>query len=347
MANNWLKPDGVLDYDSVWDEVQARVDALAVMDFTLFTDTNYPPVGTIRWNAGNAMFEKHTSTPGTWEALLSTQWDLDAKTVGGNLPSAFAPVGHVGSVGTGVHGEASITNPGFMSTSDKTKLDDATSANSANKLLIRDANGRANVEAPISGDNIATYGWINPTRLEVINATSADTGFAIMKRDSAGRARVKDPSDDLDIVNLQTLNAKGARSHLHFGHNAALTADSGGDASEIAQTVDGADNTLGYRMFRAGNVTGVSVQFSASAVGPPANSDLKVTMLLNGADKTMVLTVNLDSGAGVDKGGFTLTNPFGFVANNKIGVKIELISDAGGIDEISAYDIAVLVEIES
>lgn len=50
---------------------------------------------------------------------------------------------------------------GFMSHTDKIKLDDATSDATANKLMIRDANGRAKVADPTEASHIANKGYVD------------------------------------------------------------------------------------------------------------------------------------------------------------------------------------------
>lgn len=82
-----------------------------------------------------------------------------------------------------------------------------------NKLIRRDSNGRAQVENPSSGKDIANFQWANgrfalgstltnhTSSDSAHNATSAATAHRIILRDSAGRARVGNPSHDQDIAN--------------------------------------------------------------------------------------------------------------------------------------------------
>lgn len=61
---------------------------------------------------------------------------------------------HIGKGGA-EHAKATTNADGFMSKEDKVKLDNATASATANRLLIRDASGRAKVAAPSASDDIA------------------------------------------------------------------------------------------------------------------------------------------------------------------------------------------------
>jgi len=63
--------------------------------------------------------------------------------------------------GSEEHTEATPTQSGFMSAADKTKLDNATSVNTASRLMIRDASGRARVSNPSSSTDIANKAYVD------------------------------------------------------------------------------------------------------------------------------------------------------------------------------------------
>lgn len=72
---------------------------------------------------------------------------------------------------------ASGSNAGLMSSSDYTKLADATSEATANKLVIRDANGQAKFGTPTHDDHAATKSYVDAARsgLDVKQSVRAAT----------------------------------------------------------------------------------------------------------------------------------------------------------------------------
>jgi len=62
---------------------------------------------------------------------------------------------------SGTHANATVASSGFMSASDKQKLDYATSEYTANRLILRDANGRAKVLTPSSSYDIANKSYVD------------------------------------------------------------------------------------------------------------------------------------------------------------------------------------------
>jgi len=78
-------------------------------------------------------------------------WETPATT----LENCFS---HINS---GTHANATTSANGFMSSSDKQKLDNAVSANTASRLIIRDASGRAQVANPAIGADIANKDYVD------------------------------------------------------------------------------------------------------------------------------------------------------------------------------------------
>ena len=64
-------------------------------------------------------------------------------------------------INSGTHANATTSANGFMSSSDKTKLDGAVNTNTASKLVLRDASGRAQVANPAIGADIANKDYVD------------------------------------------------------------------------------------------------------------------------------------------------------------------------------------------
>lgn len=64
-------------------------------------------------------------------------------------------------IGNGTHPNATQSAAGFLSVTDKKKLDDATDACKTNTLMLRDANGRAKVSNPSVSNDIANKTYVD------------------------------------------------------------------------------------------------------------------------------------------------------------------------------------------
>jgi len=62
---------------------------------------------------------------------------------------------------SGSHAAATISQDGFMSSLDKQKLDNAVSAYTANRLMLRDSYGRAQVQAPAVSFDVANKSYVD------------------------------------------------------------------------------------------------------------------------------------------------------------------------------------------
>ena len=62
---------------------------------------------------------------------------------------------------SGTHRNATTSISGFMSSSDKSKLDNATSSYTASRLMLRDSYGRAKVQSPSSSYDIANKTYVD------------------------------------------------------------------------------------------------------------------------------------------------------------------------------------------
>jgi hypothetical protein len=148
---------------------------------------------------------------------------------------------------------ASATVHGAMSSTDKAKLDNATSSSTASRLVIRDAGGRAQFIAPSAGADVAnksyvdsmvwdgsdiTTGTVSADRLPLASATvngivtaadkskldgatSAPTASRLVIRDAGGRIQFADPAAGPDgatkaYVDSQ-IGTRSAAGHTHAG----------------------------------------------------------------------------------------------------------------------------------
>ena len=91
---------------------------------------------------------------------------------------------------------------------DATTVHGATNAATANRIILRDASGRAQVASPSAAADIATKGYVDSaaapkTHIDattVHGATNAATANRIILRDASGRAKVAAPSASDDIA---------------------------------------------------------------------------------------------------------------------------------------------------
>lgn len=64
-------------------------------------------------------------------------------------------------INNGTHANATATANGFMSSADKTKMNNATSAYTASTLMMRDSSGRARVQNPSNSYDIANKTYVD------------------------------------------------------------------------------------------------------------------------------------------------------------------------------------------
>ncbi|MCR4443486.1 MAG: hypothetical protein NUV48_15235, partial [Peptococcaceae bacterium] len=84
----------------------------------------------------------------------------------------------------------------------------ATSAATANRIILRDANGRAKIAAPSEADDIARKDTVdNHANLTAPHsATPSPTPSRLVLRDAAGRAQVAAPAAAEDIARKDTVD---------------------------------------------------------------------------------------------------------------------------------------------
>lgn len=207
---NWNDPLISTLYVQFLADLKARDSDLAKM-FDVGTPTNVE-TDSIRWNSSAGRFEKWNGA--TWDELASI-YNINADKLDGSDASDFAAASHVGSGGA-AHADVTGAVDGFMKAVDKTKLDNATSAPTANELIDRDASGRARVAAPSAAADIARKDTVDTVQTNLNthaaltnahSATAAATANRIARRDGSGRMKVANPSVDADVANKGYVDA--------------------------------------------------------------------------------------------------------------------------------------------
>lgn len=190
------------------------------------TDAGRPTAG-----KGRALYWNTDRTVLQFDDGLGWQ---DVSTVGGGGPATDISVGGAASEGASQRGArsdhvhllplATGTTHGGMSAADKSKLDGATSAATAGRMMIRDANGRAQVASPLASADIANRGFVEgivggaaapivsadnnglatPAMLaattRVDGASVAASANTLPVRDASGRTQVATPSAQADAT---------------------------------------------------------------------------------------------------------------------------------------------------
>ena len=64
-------------------------------------------------------------------------------------------------ISSGTHRNATINSNGFMSYTDKQKLDNSTAEYTASRIMMRDSNGRAKVQSPSGSYDIANKAYVD------------------------------------------------------------------------------------------------------------------------------------------------------------------------------------------
>src|SRR3990172_6349671 len=192
---NWSSPVLTDLYTNVMSYLKGRDDdAIRLNDTRVTSATNLPDYWK-RWNA----------TLGTFQNWLSSVWADIVLAVAGGGTGATTAGGARSNLGVPSVAEASATAQGLVDThAALTSPHGAVSTATANKLIVRDSAGRAQVAYPTENEQIATvaYVWdasgIGITAHNALtnphSAVSTPTASLLVLRDSVGRAQVASPS---------------------------------------------------------------------------------------------------------------------------------------------------------
>ena len=138
------------------------------------------------------------------------------------------------------------------------------------------------------------------------------------------------------------INGVDISAHYHtyyfpllFGYNAEIT---GTSVTTDAKTVDGATNNNGYRMLRAGTITGISIQYRCTKSAP---GYLYATVQKNKVNSSMLVSGSVTA-TGNDLGNSTTSNSFTFSAGDRINVELFL---SCYVSAATVEDIAIMVEV--
>jgi hypothetical protein len=149
----------------------------------------------------------------------------------------------------------------------------------------------------------------------------------------------------VNLTKKETFYANASHTHkasmlLLFGRDAEISATPGATTTVDAKTVDGAENSQGYRMIGAGTVVGVSIQ----AVGTNAagGGTLRATVQLNGTNRSMYVEVNDYVG---NVGDISTSNSFVYADGDKINVELRVKED-DLLGTIAFDNIAVVVKVQ-
>ena len=200
-SNNWNNPTIGETHVDILSELKGRdVDVIKMIDDE--TPTNLPEKAK-RWDDSLKVFRSWISAIWTTLILAIAGGGTGANTAAGARTNLA--VDSSTEVDGKIATHQALYNPhGSVSTA------------TPNRLVLRDAAGRAAVVGPSAeGDialksNVTTVQGNLDTHAALANphgAVSAPTVNKLMLRDASGRAQVEDPSADKDIVNLQTLAA--------------------------------------------------------------------------------------------------------------------------------------------
>jgi len=155
-----------------------------------------------------------------------------------------------------------------------------------------------------------------------------------------------------DKTNADTLQGNPASSfavasHYHlsyvtlpFGYDAEISIDDS-TVTVDAYTVGGVSNTNGYKMLRAGTVTGISIQYRCTSA--TTNGSLKAYVQKNKVNQSMYANGAVSS-VSDDLGASTTSDAFTFAAGDRINVELQL--SEGDMDQVKVEDIAILVEVQ-
>jgi hypothetical protein len=117
--------------------------------------------------------------------------------------------------GGSLHATATGAVAGFLSSADKTKLDDATASPTASKLVLRDASGRAQFADPSADQDAATKAYADSLAITSSTGTmTAGAGWDVSPSGEAGYLRKTGPLVSLKLHANSTGGGTGSLSSI-------------------------------------------------------------------------------------------------------------------------------------
>ena len=218
---------------------------------------------------------------------------------------------------------ATTSAHGVMSSSDKTKLDEATADATASKLVIRDGSGNAKVATPTDSAHIATKGYVDSARqgLDVKASVRAATTAAI---NLATDLQAGDLIDGVTLVAGDRVLVKNQVSASENGIYVAVASGVASRSTDANGTADTGELTSGTFTFVEEGTVNFDSGFVVSTNGTISVGSTGITWTqFSGAG-------SFEAGDGLSKSGTTV--------NVNVGTGIEISSDALRISSAAAGD---------
>lgn len=136
--------------------------------------------GRMYFNSGDGTIRVYDATSASWRKLVAGLGATAGVVSGGSYSTALTITESGGQI-TITPNLATSASAGLMSSSDYSKLADATSEATANKLVIRDATGQAKFGTPTDDAHAATKGYVDAARsgLDVKDSVKLATNAAL------------------------------------------------------------------------------------------------------------------------------------------------------------------------
>jgi hypothetical protein len=196
----------------------------------------------------------YNSTEKTIKYYDGTAWKKAIVSVaaGGSASAALTINESNGSI-TITPNLATSSNAGVMSTSDKSKLDDATADATGSKLVIRDASGNFKAATPTDSAHVATKGYVDSARsgLDVKQSVRAATTAPVLL------ASGLENGDTVDGVVLATGNRVLVKDQSSGSENGIYVVQASGAAVRAEDFDSSAEVTAGaFTFVEEGTING-------------------------------------------------------------------------------------------
>jgi hypothetical protein len=133
--------------------------------------------GRMYFDSAEGVIKIYDATATAWRKIVAGYDGVTAGVISGGTHSVALTITEDNGQITVTPNLATTSAAGVMSSTDKTKLDDATSDATASKLVIRDASGNIKVATPTDAAHAATKGYVDSARqgLDVKQSVRAAT----------------------------------------------------------------------------------------------------------------------------------------------------------------------------